>query len=177
MHPEQTPQQGPQQQPAAPPPWPGHPQPVGMPAGRRTPTALIVGILAAVVLVPVGATVGVHAYAKHTVCGALEGDSPLAGGSAPEGGTPGNGPDVAEIRDAADGLRTYAWMLVFDGDLKDAVNGLADDVDQMADLVGAPGDDGAGAFAELFTIAASVNTHARQAQRACDLPVTGIFGT
>jgi hypothetical protein len=70
-------------------------------------------------------------------------------------------------------------MLVFDTSLRKAVNGLADDVDNLANLLdsSASADDSAtgGGFAELMMVAASVNGHARQAQRACGLPATGIF--
>jgi hypothetical protein len=119
---------------------------------------------------------GTNAYAKNAVCSALEEDAGFAGTAAEEKqqaeATP---PDVEQMREVSDELRGYGRMLVLDGDLKSAVNGLADDMDQLAGLVGAEGSTPENGFAELVTIAGSLNSHAREAQRACGLPVRGFL--
>jgi hypothetical protein len=72
-------------------------------------------------------------------------------------------------------------MVLFDGDLRSAANGLADDADQLADMLSTSESGSAeeiaanGGFAEMVTLAGSVNSNARQAQRACGLPATGLF--
>ncbi len=158
-----------------PPPWlvPNVPAVAPRPVRRGPRKALIIAGVAVVALLGAGAA-GANAYARNTICSSLEGDSALTGGSSAEPAEPGPA-ELTRMREAADELRGYGRMLVFDGDLKTAVNGLADDVDQLADLAGSDGTTAAGGFAELMTIAGSVNSHARQAQRACDLPVKGIF--
>jgi hypothetical protein len=160
-------------------------QPAIAPMRRRGPwKAVVIGIVALAAVVGGGAT-GVNAYAKHTVCSTLKGESPgAARGGSTEAGDDGapSAAELAEMRKDADTLRTYGRMLVVSGGLREAVDGLADDEDQMVGLVKsatAAGDiDEATAkkqLAELVTIVGSVNSHAREAQRACGLPVTGIF--
>ena len=157
-------------------------QPVIAPMRRRGPwKAVVIGIVALAAVVGGGAA-GVNAYAKHTVCSTLKGESP---GAAQSGSTDDGAPsaaELAEMRKDADTLRTYGHMLVFSGGLQEAVNGLADDEDQMVDLVksatAAGNSDDATAkkeLTQLVTIVGSVNSHAREAQRACGLPVIGIF--
>jgi hypothetical protein len=91
--------------------------------------------------------------------------------------------DVAEERKEAGKLRAYGHMLMFSGDLREAVNGLADDEDQLIDRLksasATPDADDAAArkeLAQLMTVIGSANSHARLAQGACGLPVTGILG-
>lgn len=152
-----------------------------VPPARRGPgRALVIGLVAVVGLLGAGAG-GAHAYAKHSVCSMMEDDSAVVGeasGSSSAGAVP-TAAEFAKMRDGADELRGYGRMLVFDGDLRSAVNGLADDLDQIADLftsAGSTEDVVAGrGFTELVTIAGSLNSHARAAQRGCGLPVKGIF--
>lgn len=163
--------------PPAPPPWlvqPGAPSPGPAPRGRRgLGKASIIGVIAGVVLLGAG-TFASNAYAKHTICSSLSDGSTisdsLAGGSSDEP----SADTLGKMREAGDQLRGYGHMLVFDRDLKSAVNGFADDIDQLADLMGST-DEGGDGLAQLLTLAGSVNNHVRQAQQACDLPVKGIF--
>jgi hypothetical protein len=152
------------------PAWvPAHARPI--PPGRRK-KRLIIGIVAAVVLVGSG-TLGLNGYAKHRICSALgEGStlSTFAGGSSDEP----SATEVAKMRQGGDELRAYGHLLMFDPDLRSAVNGFADDIDRLADLMGDTSNEG-GAFTELVTLASSVDTHVRQAQEACGQPVRGIL--
>jgi hypothetical protein len=164
------------------PPWQStYPPPPGFgPVVRRGPgKKLIVGLVVGlVVALGVGAT-GVNAWAKHSVCASIQDENLSDGGSSGSSSDGLDQGDIAEMRHVADQLRNRARMLVFDTSLRKAVNGLADDVDNLANLLdsSASADDSAtgGGFAELMMVAASVNGHARQAQRACGLPATGIF--
>nr|WP_221375246.1 hypothetical protein [Actinoplanes polyasparticus] len=166
-------------QPSPPPPWMVQYNPQAPAArARNVPRkALVVGVIAVGALLGAG-TAGVNAYAKHQVCAALEGDSSLTGSAGSEAPTEAQ---FTQVRKGADQMRGYARMLVIDGDLRSAVNGLADDADQLVDVLATTGTGsvdriaGGGGMTELLTIAGSVNSHARAAQRACDLPVTGIF--
>ncbi|HEY0000362.1 MAG TPA: hypothetical protein VGB74_07905 [Actinoplanes sp.] len=145
-----------------------------MQSGGRGPRRALIIAAAAVVVLLLGASVfGVDAYAKHAICSYLEDPSTVPGGAATtEPGTP----SLAEMHDAADNLRDYSRMVLFHGDLKSAATGIADDVDRMADLVdGSAGMSTKTVFTELMTIATSVNSHIRQAQRACGLPVVGVL--
>ncbi|WP_203817651.1 hypothetical protein [Paractinoplanes ferrugineus] len=150
-----------------------------MPARRGPTRKLLIGLVAALVVALVGGTAGVNAWAEHSICASIE-DEKLSdsgsSGSSSEGLDRG---DIADLRHVADQLRNRARLLVFDTSLRKAVDGLADDVDNLADLLdsSATTDNGAmdGGFAELIMVAASVNGHARQAQRACGLPATGVF--
>jgi hypothetical protein len=149
---------------------------------RRGPgKALAIGLVVLVALLGLGAG-GVNAYAKHSVCQSLKGESDTIGGGdsgqSSDDGMPTKA-DLDEMRTAADNLRGYGHMLIFNGDLREAVNGFADDVDQIADLLGSAGGSATSAdqsdLTKLVTIAGSMNSHAREAQKACGLPVTGIF--
>jgi hypothetical protein len=160
-----------------PPPWlvPNVPPAGGVrPARRRPRTALIVAAVATVAIFGVGAF-GTNAYAKNAVCSAMEKETALTGATAAEEQPEQTTPDIEQMREVSDELRGYGRMLILDGDLKSAVNGLADDMDQLAGLIGSEGDPPANGFAELMTIAGSLNSHAREAQRACGLPVRGFL--
>ena len=116
-----------------------------------------------------------NAYAKHVVCSALKDDNgPIAAADADDNTSAAS--DAAGMREVGDKMRNYSRMLVIDQSLSSAVNGLAEDVDQLADLREQADSDDMGfeAFGQMITLAGSLNTHARQAQRACGLPVTGI---
>ncbi|MEV6846403.1 hypothetical protein [Actinoplanes sp. NPDC051411] len=163
--------------------------PPAAPQPRRGPwKAVAFGIIGLVALVGAGAG-GVNAYAKHTVCEDLKAEaaqvtqqSPASSASSDDDAAP-TAAELAEARKYADKLRTYGHMLVFSGGLQEAVNGLADDEDQLVDLVNSatanpPADDATAKkeLARLMTVVGSVNSHARLAQGACGLPVTGILG-
>jgi hypothetical protein len=157
----------------APPPWLVQPAAPGPAQTRRSGfrKGPIIGLVAAVALLGSGAF-GANAFAKHTICSSLS-DGTSLHHFAGDTDEPSAG-DVAKLREASDQLRGYGHMLLFDGELKSAVNGFADDIDQLADIMGENDGSGAG-FAGLISLAGSINTHARQAQKACDLPVTGVF--
>ena len=155
------------------PPW--GPPPTARP--RRSGKRLALGLVAAAVVVGAGGVSGVHAYAEHTVCSALEGDGGLAAASA-DGGSAEPGTDsAAELEKAAGNLRDSARLLIFDRSLRTAVEGIADDADQMAGVVRSAqtGTGGPQAFRKVLVVAGSLNTHARAAQTACGIPATGIF--
>lgn len=157
----------------APPPWLVQPEAPG-PArrGRRgVRKGPFIGVVAAVALLGTG-VFGVNAFARHTICSSLS-DGTSLHHFAGEADEPSAG-DVAKLREASDQLRGYGRMLLFDAELKSAVNGFADDIDGLADLMGENDASGAG-FADLIALAKSVDTHARQAQEACGEPVTGVF--
>jgi hypothetical protein len=161
-------------------------QPPMAPQSRRGPwKAVAFGIVGLIALLGAGAG-GVNAYAKHSVCADLKAEAAQmnqeSSSSSDDDAAP-TAADLADERKDADQLRTYGRMLVFSGDLREAVNGLADDEDQMVALVksatdGPPADDAAAKkeLARLVTVVGSVNSHARLAQGACGLPVTGILG-
>jgi hypothetical protein len=162
-----------------PPPWlvqTGIPAPGPEYRPRRGPRKVwIAGAIAAVVL-SAAATFGLSAYAKHTVCSSLSEGATFNNTLSDNSSDEPSADDIDKMRDAADDLRSYGRLVMFDQDLRSAVNGFADDIDQLADLMGATGDDDDGeGFAQLLTLAGSVNTHVRQAQQACGLPVKGIF--
>ena len=151
--------------------WPvrGGRKPSRSKAGR---TLVAVGIVAVVVG---GGAFGMNAYAKNVVCSALKDDNgPIAAADADDNTSAAS--DAAGMREVGDKMRNYSRMLVIDQSLSSAVSGLAEDVDQLADLREQADSDDMGfeAFGQMITLAGSINTHARQAQRACGLPVTGI---
>jgi hypothetical protein len=164
----------PQQSPL-PPPRPGdagHPPPSGGRTGLRK--AGIIGLIAVTTLTGAGAF-GVNSYAKHTVCSSLEGDLAFGTESFDASSDWTSADGLTKMRDTSDELRGQARMLIFDTDLRSAMNGFADDVDRLADLVGSEeGDFGTG-FVQLISLAGSVNSHAMQAQRACGLPAEGVL--
>jgi hypothetical protein len=158
-------------------------QPAIAPARRRNPwKAVVFGVAGLVAVLGAGAG-GVNAYAKHSVCSTLKGESSqMSSGSSANDDAGPTAADLAEMRKDADTLRSYGRMLVFSGDLREAVDGLADDEDQFVDLLKSVSADTAGdeaaakkALTRMVTVAGSVNSHARQAQGACGLPVTGIL--
>jgi hypothetical protein len=191
MQPEQPPSPWappghPQYLPPPPPPGPApwsatYPPPVyGPPPPRRgRHRLLLVGLVAAVVVVlGVGAT-GANAYARQAICSTMADNSTLGARSAPTSDGRFTRAELDGMHGRADDLRDRARMLVFDRDLRSAAYGLADDVDNIANLLGSSGTAESvalgGGLAELLMVAASVNGHARQAQRACGLPTTGLL--
>ena len=178
--------------PGQPPPWdpdampPWLVQPGSLPVGPVRSArsglrkGLIIGAVALVALVGVG-TFGVNSYAKRTICSSLKSDDAFSSGSGSDSAksSPAAGPtdaELADLRKGADEMRNYGRMLVLDGDLKSAVNGLADDMVQMTDVfTKAKKAPTPKLFTQLVTVAGSVNSHVRQAQKACGLPVTGVF--
>ncbi|GIM92405.1 hypothetical protein [Paractinoplanes toevensis] len=164
--------------PPGPAPWPI--PPVYGPPPRRGPNKLlIIGLVAAVVVALGAGATAVNAYARHSVCSTMADNSTLGGSSTSASDGRVTQAELDGMHGEADDLRGRARMLVFDRDLRSAVNGLADDVDNIANLLGSSGSAEnavlGGGFAELLMVAASVNGHARQAQRACGLPATGLL--
>jgi hypothetical protein len=155
---------------------PGSPDsPPSRPWGRRL--ARRVGRTVVTLLVIGGVAVGGGGYfAKRAVCDAVATDLAAGSASVPDdGGTP---IPTGGLEGAAGRLHNYGQILFFDSDLRSAAKALADDLDQLITLehkidVNNPS---AAGYGRIVVIAGSVNTHARDAQRACGLPVTGIFG-
>jgi hypothetical protein len=155
-------------------------QPPAAPGKRRSPwKAVTIGLVVLVAVLGGGAG-GANAYAKHSVCSTLKGESTALN----QDSAKTDDAEMAEMREDADTLRRYGHMLVISGDLREAVNGLADDEDQLVDLLkstgtASPSNEAAAkkALTELMTVVGSVNSHAREAQKACGLPVTGILGS
>jgi hypothetical protein len=156
---------------------PAGPAPVPPSRARTRPGRLVLGVVAGIVVAGGGGVFGVHAYAEHTVCSALEGDGGLAAASADGGSVQPSTDSAAELERAAANLRGSARLLIFDRPLRTAVHGIAGDADRMAGVVRSAqdGTGGAQAFRQVLVIAGSLNTHARAAQTACGLPATGIF--
>jgi hypothetical protein len=127
---------------------------------------VIAGIAAAALLLLGGAAaVGADAWAKGSVCDAVEQLGKGGGGSA-------GGPTSSDLDEAEVALKARARLLFFHGELRDATHGLADDIAairQMQKTVGAD-DPGESELTQMVLIAASVDSHARKAQRACGLP-------
>jgi hypothetical protein len=118
-------------------------------------------VTAALVAIGAGAFAA-NSYARHAICASVK-DALL--------------PDATSWSGAAAGLRSHSRYLWFDHDLKAAALTLAGDLDRMAALEPTvdAGVRNAAATGKLLVIAGSVNTHARAAQQACGLPVTGVF--
>jgi hypothetical protein len=121
-----------------------------------------------------GGAYGADAYAKKQVCGQVK--ALTAGAGKSEGSSPDQSSD--DIHTEADAMRSKARLLVFDRDLKSAVDGLADDADRSADLRDQlrSSTGSATVVAQALTLVGSIDTHVRSAQKACQLPVTGILG-
>lgn len=149
-------------------------EPAGAPLPKpsRNRRGLAVGLLAGLVVLGGGSTVGLHAYAKHSVCAAFTADGGLTTG---DQGTAGK----TDLRDAAAQMRTTARLLLFDADLRAAVDGMADDAERLAKLQDAVNAKNATRelVGEMVLVAGSVNSHARQAQLACGLPPVGVFNS
>jgi hypothetical protein len=158
----------------APPDGSAQPSP---PRARTRPRRVVLGVVAGLVVAGGGGVFGVHAYAEHTVCSALQGDGGLAAASADGGSAQPSTDSAAELERAAANLRGSARLLLVDRSLRTAVDGIADDADRMAGVVRSAqdGTGGAPAFRQVLVIAGSLNSHARAAQTACGLPATGIF--
>jgi hypothetical protein len=143
-------------------------QPLPPPPQRRGLHAGLIGVLAAlgVGLVLGAGAAAVNAYAKHTICTAMESTGTRRSTLAEEDA-------ISSIHDAADRMRGYGRLLVYDRSLKSAVDSLAADMDELATLSGAL-TSSSDSLARFFAVISSVNTHARDAQRACGLPADGI---
>lgn len=149
---------------APPAPFPGRP--------RRSRGPLIAALAAlGLLLVLGGGAAAVNAYAKHTVCTAMESTGTTSASTARS-----TTDAIATMHDTADRMRTYSRMLLFDRTLRAAVTGLAEDVEELATIsTGLTTDQvGTAALTHFFEVVNSVNTHARDAQRACGLPANGI---
>jgi hypothetical protein len=104
-----------------------------------------------------------------------------AGNNGQAVGSAGAAPDAAALRRDVATMRRYARLLVFDGDLRAATHGLADDVAGLVELTEAhpgvaPADLDGAARQRLMLLAGRFDGHVRAGQQACDLPVTGAGG-
>jgi hypothetical protein len=164
---------------------PGAPGTVVKPSGVGKKLALIA--LVALAVGGGGGAFAADAWAKGQVCDAVQGldnESGGTGGSnksgtggSKKGGT--DAPTVAELDAAEKGLNSRANLLFFHGDLKEATHDLADDVDTLKTMVAKRKLDAPDAktVTQLLAFAASLDSHARKAQRACGLPEKSLMGT
>jgi hypothetical protein len=196
-----TPQQAPPPwdttpQQAAAPPWAGAPQqapwagaphqpppylviPTAEPGraapGRRTGPRAAVILAAALTVLGGSGAYAADTWAKGEVCDAVRA---LSKSSAPAGGKAKSAvPTKAEVEAAGASLETRARLLFFHADLRDATHGLAGDLASIARFAATAeaGDPDAAGFTERLAVAASIESHAREAQRACGLPVRSLF--
>ncbi|GAB7049546.1 hypothetical protein [Catenuloplanes indicus] len=145
----------------------------------------------AVVMLGFGAAFGVNEFAKHQVCGAVAASTPgqTATGTpavaanrttTTAAGTASTGSASAEqLQDEIDATRQHAALLVIDGDLRDAVNGLTDDAENALKLGEEIKTISASQRTEyakrLVGIARDMDGHWRAAQRACGQAETGLL--
>ncbi|WP_306215103.1 hypothetical protein [Actinoplanes sp. RD1] len=143
---------------------PPPPQRRGLHAGLL---AVLVGLGLGLVLA--AGAVATNAYAKHSICTAME-------STGTHRSTMTEDDAISTIHDAADRMRGYGRLLLFDRSLKSAIDSLAADMDELATLSGALTGSTAStdSLARFFQVMSAVNTHARDAQRACGLPADGI---
>ncbi|WP_030438647.1 hypothetical protein [Actinoplanes subtropicus] len=137
----------------------------------------LIAVVALVVLGGGGAFAA-DAWAKGQVCDAVQGlGDDTAASSGKKGGS--DEPAVAELDDAEKALNSRADLLFFHGELKEATHDLADDVDTLKTIVGKGhlDDPDAKTVTQLLAMAASMDSHARKAQRACGLPEKSLLGT
>jgi hypothetical protein len=158
------------------PPMPPYLEPRSRRRSGGLRTGLIIGVLSAVVVIFGGGAAGMNAYAKHTICSSLKSDNDISSDSGSSTASTA-ATEAADMDKTATELRRYGKMLVLSRGLHKAVDGLADDIGQMATLTRKASADTLddGDLASVATLAASVNTHAEAAQTACGLPATEIF--
>jgi hypothetical protein len=132
----------------------------------RTPRRgrMTAGVVVAALVAAGAAVFAVNSYAHHAICAEVQ-DALL--------------PDATSWSGAAADLRAHSRTLLVDGNLKTAALTLADDLDRMATLEPTveTGTRSPTATGRLLVIAGTVNTHARLAQQACGLPLTGVFSS
>jgi hypothetical protein len=172
-------QQPPSGPPSGPPAYiitPGAPGTVVKKSGGGKKLALIA--LVVLVVAGGGAAFAADAWAKGQVCDAVQGLGDDTSKSGSKKGT-SDEPTVAELDAAEKGLNGRADLLLFHGDLKEATHDLADDVDTLKTMVakGPLDDPDAKTVTQLLALAASLDNHARKAQRACGLPEKSLMGT
>jgi len=159
----------------------GAPGPVVKTSGAGRKLALIA--LAALLVVGGGGAFVADAWAKGQVCDAVQGFGDQTGGAkAAKSSTKKairDEPTVAELDAAEKSLNSRADLLFFHGALKDATQDLADDADTLKTMVakGSLDDPDAKTLTQLLALAASLDSHARRAQRACGLPEKSLMGT
>ena len=158
---------------------PGAPGTAVKKSGAGKKLALIAVV--ALVVIGGGGAFAADAWAKGQVCDAVTGLADDTNGSSAKSGSGKNSgkPTVAELDAAEKALNSRASLLFFHSDLKDATHDLADDVDTLKTLVakGKLAHPDAKTATQLLALAASLDSHARKAQRACGLPEKSLMGT
>jgi hypothetical protein len=156
---------------------PGAPGSVTKKSGVGKKLALIA--VAVLVVAGGGGAFAADAWAKGQVCDAVQGlDNDTSGSS--KGKTKGStAPSLAELDAAEKGLNSRADLLFFHGDLKEATHDLADDAATLKTMVasGKLNHPDARTVTRLLALAASLDDHAKRAQRACGLPEKSLMGT
>jgi hypothetical protein len=137
-----------------------------------------VAIAAVVVAVGVSGAFAADVYAKNRICGALQ-SATASSRQAAQSQSAGI-PNTEGLRKEIGRAQTPAKFLIFDADLKNAVNTLATDADRLsaasASLQKAAPADKLALVPQVMAVAGNANLHVRDAQRACGQPQTGIAG-
>ncbi|MDP9798281.1 hypothetical protein J2S43_006793 [Catenuloplanes nepalensis] len=144
----------------------------------------------AVAMLGFGAAYGVNEFAKRQVCDAVAASTPAktvtatpavqATRTTSAAGAASTGLQSTEqLRAEIDATRRHAALLVIDSDLRDAVNGLANNVESALKLGEEIKIASAGERTEytksLVGVAQDMDGHWRAAQRACGQPETGLL--
>ena len=149
----------------------GAPGPVVKKTGAGKKLALIA--LMALLVAGGGGAFAADSWAKGEVCDAVRDLGNETGKtSGKKGGS--DEPTVAELDAAEKALNSRANLLFFHGDLKEVTHDLADDAGTLKTMVAK---DNAKNVTRLLALAASLDSHARRAQRACGLPEKSLLGT
>ena len=155
---------------------PGAMGPVVKKSGAGKKLALVA--LVALLVAGGGGAFAADSWAKGEVCDAVRG---FGDGTGKSSGKKGGSVEqtVAALDAAEKALNSRANLLFFHGDLKEATHDLADDADTLKTMVaeGNLDDRDAKSVTRLLALAASVDNHARRAQRACGLPEKSLLGT
>jgi hypothetical protein len=153
-------------------------------AGRSKKAGRTVALIALAALFVVGGAgaVATDAWAKRQVCDTVK---RWSGYHSPAGGAGGDAsgesylPTVAEVDGLESALNKRASLLFFHGDLKLATHELANDFATVKPLVQSgklAGQDDQ-TLTRLVALAGSLDTHTREAERACGLPERSLLGT
>jgi hypothetical protein len=145
--------------------------------GRRIGRRLAAAGAAALVLLAGAGAYAADSWAKSDVCDAVQA---LGKGRSPSTGKPAgkkSAPTAAEFGEAEDQLNNRARLLFFHGDLSDATHGLADDIASIRHFAATADTDDldSAEFTRMLALAASLDGHARKAQRACGVPERSLF--
>jgi hypothetical protein len=149
------------------------PAPFAAPRRRgRLVAAIVAGLL---VVLAGGGAFGADALGRNAVCGSL-GDLAESQDKARLAGTP---PDFGMFKTVQETLETTSVLLVFHGEIKQSARVLATDISEMVRLEAAfrAKKPSKAEMAAAGRVVLAADTHARDVQTGCGLPVEGLFGT